>query len=169
MQWSNKREMASIIKYKRAAPANLWFGEDSQFDSSRKSKKNQFQHYFWMRLENQCSKFKLEFWFHSFDPSGECMLQSFLSFFFPPTFKLDWLFSPTTENKLIFFFQPTMGKNTLSELVIRRIYFCALGGSIASQLAYYYSLGGVLLTHTHSTRRWRRIVSNCVMFTSLHK
>ncbi len=31
-----------------------------------------FQHYFWMRLENQCSKFKLEFRFHSFNSLGEC-------------------------------------------------------------------------------------------------
>ncbi len=35
---------------------------------------NNFQHYFWMRLENQCSKFKLEFQFHSFNPSGECRM-----------------------------------------------------------------------------------------------
>ncbi len=55
-----------------AAPANLWFGQESQFDSIRKPKLKHFQHYFWMILENQCSKFKLEFRFHSFDPLGEC-------------------------------------------------------------------------------------------------
>ncbi len=37
------------------APANLWFGVNSQFDSIRKSKLNHFQHYFWIRWENQCS------------------------------------------------------------------------------------------------------------------
>ena len=37
-----------------------------------KTWENHFQHYFWMRLENQCSKFKLEFRFHSFNPLGEC-------------------------------------------------------------------------------------------------
>ncbi len=55
-----------------AAPANLWFGKDSQFDSIRKSKLHHFQHYFWMKLENQCSKLKLEFRFHSFNLMGEC-------------------------------------------------------------------------------------------------
>ncbi len=43
----------------------------SQFDSIRKPKFNHVQRYFWMRLENQCSKFKLEFRFHSFNPLGE--------------------------------------------------------------------------------------------------
>ncbi len=32
---------------------------------------NHFQHYFWMRLDNQCSKLKLESRFHSFNPLGE--------------------------------------------------------------------------------------------------
>ncbi len=72
MQWPNKREMAFIIEHKMAAPAILWFGEDFQFDPSRKPKLNHVQHYFWMRLEYQCSKFKLEFRLHSFNLLGEC-------------------------------------------------------------------------------------------------
>ena len=39
-----------------------------------KPKLNHVQHYFWMRLENQCSKFKLEFQFHSFNPWEECIM-----------------------------------------------------------------------------------------------
>ncbi len=53
-----------------AASANLWFREDSQFHSIRKPMLNHFQNYFWMRLENQCSKFKFEFRFHSFHSLG---------------------------------------------------------------------------------------------------
>ncbi len=33
-------------------------------------------HYLWIALENQCSKLKLEFRFHSFNPSGECVKTS---------------------------------------------------------------------------------------------